>query len=265
MDARKEPDVTDRRPASGRLTDKAVIVTGSTSGIGKACAILFAWEGAKVTVAGRRKDAGTAVVDRIKRDGGKAVFVNADITREADRQAIVNDTLEAFGSIDGLLNNAGCLISKPTLELTREDWDKFTDLDGYSYLRMMQLVIPQMERQGGGTICNCTSLAAIDNDVPGGALYCFVKAGVNHMTHCIAKEFIGKGIRINNLCPGLVETEMVLSGPGAADFDAIVNRLPAGRAATALEMAYGALYLLSDESAYTSGTSLVIDSSQRGY
>ena len=117
MDARKEPDVTDLRPASGRLKDKAVIVTGSTSGIGKACAILFAWEGAKVTVAGRRKDAGTAVVDRIKRDGGKAVFVNADITREADRQAIVNDTLEAFGSIDGLLNNAGCLISKPTLEL----------------------------------------------------------------------------------------------------------------------------------------------------
>ena len=265
MGARKEPDVTNLKPASGRLKDKTIIVTGSTSGIGKACAILFAWEGARVTVVGRRKDAGVAVVDRITQDGGKAIFVKADITREADRRSIVSHTLETFGSIDGLLNNAGCLISKPTLELTREDWERFTDLDGYSYLRMMQLVIPQMERQGGGAICNCTSLAAIDNDVPGGALYCFVKAGVNHMTHCIAKEFIDKGIRVNNLCPGLVETEMVLTGPGAADFDAIVDRLPAKRAAMALEIAYGALYLLSDESSYTSGTSLVIDASQRGY
>lgn len=82
MEARKEPDVTGLRPALGRLKDKAVIVTGSTSGIGKACAILFAWEGAKVTVVGRRKDAGAAVVDRITQNAGQAIFVNADITRE---------------------------------------------------------------------------------------------------------------------------------------------------------------------------------------
>lgn len=265
MSDRKEPEVSGLKPSSGRLKGKTVIVTGSTSGIGKACAILFAWEGANVTVVGRRAEAGAAVVKQIEESDGRALFVQADITNEDDRQRIIQKTIDAYGQIDCLLNNAGCLISKPTLELTREDWEKFTDLDGYSYLRMMQLVIPHMEAQGGGAICNCTSLAAIDNDVPGGALYCFVKAGVNHMTHCMAKEFIGKGIRINNLCPGLVETEMVLTGPGADGFDMIVERLPAGRAAQALEMAYGALYLLSDESSYASGISLVLDSSQRGY
>lgn len=261
---REEPEVSGLRPASGRLQDKSVIVTGATSGIGKACAILFAWEGAKVTLAGRRKHEGDAIVERIKRDGGIAQFVQGDITDDDDRQNLVASARNAYGRIDGLLNNAGCLISKPSLELTREDWEHFTDLDGYAYLRMMQLVIPTMIEQGFGAICNCTSLAAIDNDVPGGALYCFVKAGVNHMTHCMAKEFIGQGIRINNLCPGLVETEMVLSGPGADGFDAIVERLPAKRAARALEIAYAALYLLSDESSYTSGISLVLDASQRG-
>lgn len=265
MPARVEPEVSDLRPASGRLEGKSVIVTGATSGIGKACAILFAWEGAQVTLVGRREEKGAAVVEQIEANGGQAIFVKADITCEEDRTRIVDAALEAYERIDGLLNNAGCLISKPTLELTREDWEAFTDLDGYSYLRMMQIVIPHMEAQGAGSICNCTSLAAIDNDVPGGALYCFVKAGVNHMTHCIAKEFIGKGIRVNNICPGLVETEMVLSGPGAEGFDMIQQMVPAKRAAKAIEIAYGALYLLSDESSYTSGTSLVIDSSQRGY
>lgn len=265
MADRKEPEVVGLKPASGRLKDKVIIATGSTSGIGKACAILFAWEGAKVVVVGRREEAGNAVVDQIQQAGGEAIFVQSDITSEVDRQAIIDRTLEAYGRIDGLLNNAGTLISKPSLELTHEDFLKFTDLDGYSYLRMMQLVIPQMQSQGGGAICNVTSLAAVDNDVPGGALYCFVKAGVNHMTHCMAKEFIGEGIRINNLCPGLVATEMVLTGPGADGFDMIETHLPIGRAAQALEMAYGALFLLSDESSYTSGISLVMDGAQRGY
>lgn len=265
MNERKEPEVAGLRPASGRLDGKVAIVTGSTSGIGKASAILFAHEGAKVVVCGRRRDKGEAVVGQIKDDGGEAVYVQADVTTEEGMQLIVQTAVERYGRIDCLFNNAGCLISKPTLELTRDDWDKFTTLDGYSYLRMMQLVIPIMEKQGGGAILNCTSLAAVDNDVPGGALYCFVKAGVNHMTHCIAKEFIGKNIRVNNICPGLIETEMVLTGPGAEGFDAIVERLPAGRAAKALEVAYGALHLLSDEASYTSGISLVLDSSQRGY
>lgn len=264
---REEPAVRieDLKPSAHRLDGKVVIVTGSTSGIGKATAILCAHEGAKVTVVGRREAKGAAVVAEIERGGGEAMYVRADMTVEEDVRRVVDATMERWGRIDGLFNNAGTLIVKPTLELTREDWDAFLNLDAYSYLRMMQLVIPIMERQGGGSIVNCSSLAALDNQIDGGALYCFVKAGVNHMTHCIAAEFAGKGIRVNNIMPGVIATEMVLSGPGAEDFDKMAALMPAGRPGTALECAYAVLYLLSDESSYTSGASIVIDHGMRGY
>lgn len=264
---REEPGITREslKPSANRLADKVVIVTGSTSGIGKAAAILFAHEGAKAVVVGRRAEKGRAVVDQIESWGGEAIFVQADMTVDADVRRVVSTTMDAWGRIDGLFNNAGRLIVKPTVEITREDWDAFIDLDAYSYLRMMQLVLPIMESQGGGSIVNCTSLAAIDNHIPGGALYCFVKAGVNHMTHCIAAEYAGRGIRVNNLMPGLVSTEMVLAGPGADGFDEMAATMPAGRPASALEIAYAALFLLSDESTYTSGASLLVDHGMRGY
>ncbi len=265
MTDRREPEVTGLRPSANRLKDKVTIVTGSTSGIGKASAILFAHEGAKVVVVGRRVEKGEAVVKTIKDNGGEAIFVRADMTVEEDVQNVVKTTMDTWGRVDCLFNNAGCLITKPTVELTREDWDKFTNLDAYSYLRMMQLVLPIMEKQGGGSIVNCSSLAAFDNAIPGGALYCFVKAGVNHMTHCIAAEYADKHIRVNNLNPGLIETEMVLTGPGADGFDYIKSLVPCKRAGTALECAYAALYLLSDEASYTSGASLLLDHGQRGY
>jgi NAD(P)-dependent dehydrogenase (short-subunit alcohol dehydrogenase family) len=265
MTARKEPEVSGLHPSAHRLQDKVVIVTGSTSGIGKATAILCAWEGAKVVVTGRRKEKGEAVVKRIQDDGGQAVYVQGDITRDEDCQNLVQTTLDTWGRIDCLVNNAGCLITKPTTELTRQDWEKFTDLDCYSYLHMMQLVLPIMEKQGGGSIVNDTSLAAIDNAIPGGALYCFTKAGMNHMTHCIAAEYSKKHIRINNVMPGLIATEMTLEGPGAEGFDYIKTLVPCGRAADPIEVAYPIVFLLSDEASYISGASLLIDYAQRGY
>lgn len=265
MDCREEPNIIDSlAPAGRRLDGKVVIITGATSGIGKATAIACANEGAKVVVVGRRAAKGAEVVMDIESIGGAALFLRADVTVDADLQKVVNQTMESFGRIDGLFNNAGCLITKPTVEFSREDWVRFTDLDAYSYLRMMQLVLPIMESQGGGSIVNCTSLAALDNAIPGGALYCFVKAGVNHMTHCIASEYAGKGIRVNNVQPGLIATEMVLSGPGSDGFDTMERTMPVGRAGTPLEVAYAVVYLLSDESSYTSGSSILIDSGARG-
>ena len=187
---REEPSIIENlKPAAGRLEGKVVIITGSTSGIGKAAAIACANEGAKVVVVGRRAAKGAAVVADIESIGGTALFVRADVTVDADLRKVVDEAMGSFGRIDGLFNNAGCLIAKPTVEFTREDWVRFTDLDAYSYLRMMQLVLPIMEAQGKGSIVNCTSLAALDNNIPGGALYCFVKAGMNHMTHCVASEY----------------------------------------------------------------------------
>lgn len=264
---RKEAEITELsfRPSANRLDGKVIIATGSTSGNGKAAAMLFAHEGAKVVVVGRRAEKSETVAARIRRFGGEAIFVRADVTIDEDVTSIVETSIKTWGRVDGLFNNAGRLITKPTVEITREDWGAFVNLDAYSYLRMMQLVLPYMEKQGGGSIVNCTSLAAIDNNIPGGTLYCFVKAGINHMTRCIAAEYASKGIRVNNIMPGLVGTEMMLSGPGADGFDDMAATIPAGRVATALECAYSALHLLSDEPSYTSGASLLIDHGMRGY
>ncbi len=267
MTVRKEPEVdySKLRPSAHRLQDKVVLITGATSGIGKASAILFAHEGAKVVLTGRRKEKGEAVLAQIREHGGEGIFVQADVTVEEDCQRIIRETMDTYGRIDCLFNNAGRLITKPTVELTRKDWEDFTNLDCYSYLRMMQLVLPIMEKQGGGSIVNDTSLAALDNQIPGGALYCFTKAGVNHMTHCIAVEYCKKNIRINNVMPGLIATEMTLEGPGAEGYDYIQSLLPVGRAADPIEVAYPVLFLLSDEASYISGASLLIDYAQRGY
>ena len=144
-----EGEITGLRPASGRLTGKVAIITGSTSGIGRASAILFAWEGAKVVVVGRRVDRGEAVVKTIRANGGEAIYVRADMTLEADMENVVNTTVNTFGRIDILFNNAGYMMNKPALEITREDWDLFLNLDAYSYLRMMQLTIPSWKSRAG--------------------------------------------------------------------------------------------------------------------
>ena len=260
----KEPEVK-LRPSLHRMDGKVALVTGATSGIGKATVMLLAWEGAKVAFCGRRAEKGQAVLDEIKASGGEGIFIQGDVTVEEDCKRIVDETMKAYGRIDCLFNNAGRLITAPTVELTRQDWEDFTNLDCYSYLRMMQLVLPIMEEQGGGAIVNNTSLAAIDNQIPGGALYCFTKAGMTHMTHCIATEYAKKNVRINNVMPGLIATEMVLEGPGADGFDYIKTLIPCGRAADAVEVAYPVLFLLSDEASYISGSSLLIDYGQRGY
>jgi NAD(P)-dependent dehydrogenase (short-subunit alcohol dehydrogenase family) len=256
-------DISGLRPASGRVTGKVAVITGSTSGIGKASAILFALEGAKVVVVGRREDRGCAVVNTITDSGGEAIYVHADMTVGADMNNIVKKTMDAYGRIDILFNNAGYMMNKPALEITREDWDQNLNLDAYSYLRMMQLTIPIMIKQGG-VILNCTSLAAVDINIPDNTLYGFMKAGVNHMSRVIAQEYAGKNIRVNTLLPGLIETDMVRNGPNGERFDFISTLNPMGRPGTALEAAYAALFLCSGESAYITATSLVIDGGVRG-
>ena len=259
-----EGEITGLRPASGRVAGKVAVITGSTSGIGKASAVLFAWEGAKVVVSGRRTDRGEAVIKTIRNNGGEAIYVRADMTSEADMQGLIRSALDAYGRIDILFNNAGYMMNKPTLEITREDWDRYLNLDAYSYLRMVQLTLPIMERQGGGVILNCTSLAAVDINIPDNTLYGFMKAGVNHMSRVIAEEYAAKNIRVNTLLPGLIETEMVRNGPNGEGYDFISTINPMGRPGTALETAYAALFLCSDESAYITATSLVIDGGVRG-
>jgi len=255
----QEPEV-ELRPSAYRLQGKVAIVTGSTSGIGKATAVLFAHEGGKVVVVGRRAEKGQAVVDFIKGSGGEAIFVQTDVTIEEQLQNLVKTTIDTYGTVDILVNNAGTLIQKPICELTRKDWDKFVELDAYSYFRCMQLVLPIMEKQGSGNIVNVTSLAAID-PLPFSSIYGFVKAGVTHMTKVIAKEYVDKGIRVNALLPGVVNTEMISDNPNT---DAMCEMIPMGRPSVPVEQAYTILFMASEESSYMTGCSIVSDGGVRG-
>lgn len=243
-----------------RLQGKVAIVTGSTSGIGEATARMFAEEGAKVVIAGRRQEKGEKIAAEILKAGGEAIFIQTDMTNEDDIKKLVDSSIEAFGKIDILINNAGRIIEKPFVELTREDWDQFVILDAYSYFRMMQLVLPHMEKQGSGNIVNVTSLAAV-SVMPTHALYSFVKAGVTHMSKVVAAEYADKGIRVNCLLPGVVYTEMIADNPNTPHMEKII---PMGRMSTSEEQAKSILFLASEDSSYMTGTSMVADGGIRG-
>ncbi len=244
----------------GKLQNKVAIVTGSTSGIGEATAYLFAAEGAKVVVVGRRKEKGEKVVESIHAQGGEAIFIQTDMTKEEQIEQLVNTTLDTFGQIDILVNNAGKIIEKPFIELTKEDWDTFVTLDAYSYFRAMQLVLPHMEERKSGNIVNVTSLAALAV-MPTHALYSFIKAGVTHMSKVVASEYANKGIRINSLLPGVVYTEMISDNPNTSNMEKVI---PIGRMSTPEEQAKTILFMASDDSSYMTGSSIVSDGGVRG-
>lgn len=244
----------------GRLQNKVAIVTGSTSGIGEATAKLFAAEGAKVVVVGRRVDKGEQVVASIHSQGGEAIFIQIDMMKEEQIVHMVNATLEQYGQIDILVNNAGRIIEKPFGELTNSDWHEIVTLDAYSYFRAMQLVLPHMERRQSGNVINVTSLAAV-SVMPTHALYSFVKAGVTHMSKVVAAEYANKGIRVNCLLPGVVYTEMIADNPNTPHMEKMI---PMGRMSTPEEQAKSILFLASDESSYMTGSSIVSDGGVRG-
>lgn len=243
-----------------RLQDQVAIVTGSTSGIGEATAKLFAEEGAKVVIAGRREDKGREIVHAILEKGGQAMFVQTDMVVEDDIQNLIAKTLEAYGTIDIVVNNAGRIIEKPFTELTPEDWEQFVRLDAYSYFRMMQLALPYMEKQQSGNIVNVTSLAAL-SVMPTHALYSFVKAGITQMSKVVAAEYADKGIRVNCLLPGVVYTEMIADNPNTPHMEKMI---PMGRMSTPEEQAKTILFLASEESSYMTGSSIVSDGGVRG-
>jgi NADP-dependent 3-hydroxy acid dehydrogenase YdfG len=133
----------------GRIQGKVAIVTGSTSGIGEAIARLFAKEGAKVVISGRRSEKGNKITEEIRQAGGEAIFVQTDVVQDDQVQALVDATLEKYGQIDILVNNAGRIIEKPFEAFTNEDWDNFVALDGRAYFKCMQLVLPHMVKRNG--------------------------------------------------------------------------------------------------------------------
>jgi NAD(P)-dependent dehydrogenase (short-subunit alcohol dehydrogenase family) len=248
-----------------RLSGKVAVITGGTSGIGEATAKLFAREGARVAITGRRAELGDRVVSEIRSSRGEAIFIAADVTRAEDCRRSIDETLAAFGRIDILFNNAG-LVTQGTLEETsEEDWTRTFDVNVKGTYLMTKLVLPIMREQGGGVIVNNAS----DWGIVGGphyTAYSASKGAVVLLTKSVALEVARDNIRVNAVCPGdtvverwRIDERRNPSGDFEAELKAMGEELPIGRVGTVDEIANAVLFLASDESSFMTGATMMVD------
>ena len=247
-----------------KLKDRVAIVTGATSGLGEAAALLFAEEGARVVVSGRDETRGRKVVAAIEAAGGRAVFVRADVRRAADCERVVAETLKAFGGrLDVLFHNAGVFHPHNAVDCTEEEWDATVDSSLKGAWLMSKYALPTMIAQRRGVII----LQASGWGIQGGdqaVAYCAAKGGVVVMTKALAIDHGPQGIRVNCLCPGDVDTPMLAADAEArrmsyADYMKGAANRPLGRVGTPEELARAALFLASDDSSFMTGAALVVD------
>ena len=240
---------------ANRLEGKVCLVTGATSGIGRATAIAFAREGAKVVFVGRREEKGKTIEAEIRANGGEATYVKADLEIPEDCEYIVKRTVEIYGTIDVLMNDAGMVTLTPfELYDMETDYDRVMNLNLRAYFLTCKAAIPLMVAKGKGNIINVSSLAHITG-MPLQASYAASKAGVYQLTRTLAVEYSKKGIRANSISPGLTLTEMV-DEKGDKLLRSIV---PGGNAGTPEGVAMTAVFLASDEAPFMSGADLIID------
>ena len=242
-----------------RLAGKVAMITGGARGMGAAEAKLFAREGAKVVVADVLEEDGQKTVAQINELGGDALFIRLDVTSEDDWQRAVRETVNRFGKLNVLVNNAGISIPGWVEQTTVEDWDRTMNVNAKGVFLGTKAVAPEMRKAGGGSIVNISSTAGIGGMVDRAA-YTSSKGAVRIFTKSTAIEFAGDGIRANSVHPGLIRTPMTEDRLDDPEFlGPRMNNLPLGRPAEPDEVAYGVLYLASDESSYVTGAELVID------
>jgi NAD(P)-dependent dehydrogenase (short-subunit alcohol dehydrogenase family) len=241
-----------------KLKGKVALVTGGTSGIGKATAIAFARAGAKVVLTGRREKEGAQVVAEIKKLGGDAAFVRADVAKDADVKAMVDFTVDKYGRLDVAFNNAGVEWKGPLDQATEAEYRRIFDINVWGVLNSMRHEIPAMLKNGGGAIVNTSS---VSGHVGMGqvSIYTASKHAVEGLTKSVALEFARRNIRINAVAPGAIATEMFDRFAGDELRDQITSITPVGRVGAGEEIAAAVLYLCSDEAKFTIGTSLVVD------
>jgi NAD(P)-dependent dehydrogenase (short-subunit alcohol dehydrogenase family) len=246
-----------------RLQDKVTIITGGASGMGRVAARMFAAEGAKVVVADVTEQAAQSVVDEVTSAGGQAIAVVADVSKEADAKRMVDETIEAFGRVDVLYNNAGIMpeADHSVIDTAVEDWDRVMAVNVRGVFLGCKYAIPRMVEQGSGSVINISSFVALVGCSNPQDAYTASKGAVLALTKSLAVQFAPKGVRANAICPGPVETPLLMDWL-VKDEEAKRIRLarnPTGRFGKPEEIVHMAIYLASDESRWTNGAAMVVD------
>ena len=239
-----------------RLQGKVAIITGAARGIGRETALLFAAEGAKVVICDLL-DEGEEVAEEIRSRGGEAIFYKLDVTDRDAVKRMVDAVVERYGRIDILVNNAGITRDAQFLKMTEEDWDKVIAVNLKGVFNVTQAVAPVMVAQGKGKIVNAASVVALYGNF-GQTDYVASKAGVIGMTKVWARELGRKGINVNAVAPGFIQTEMTAKVPEKV-LQMVRERTPLGRLGTPRDVAYAYLFLASEESDYVNGAVLSVD------
>jgi NAD(P)-dependent dehydrogenase (short-subunit alcohol dehydrogenase family) len=238
-------------------TNKIVLITGGTSGIGKVTSIAFANAGAKVVLTGRREKEGAEVVAEIKKSGGTASFVRADVSKDADIVKAIDFVVATYGRLDVAFNNAGVEMLGPLDQVTEEQYRSTFDINVWGVLNSMKYEIPAMLKGGGGAIVNTSSIAG-HIGLAGATIYVATKHAVEGLTKAAAVEYGKQGIRVNAVAPGTIDTEMVARFPKEAQAW-LLTQHPVGRFGTSEDIAAAVLYLASDAAKFTTGTILAVD------
>jgi NAD(P)-dependent dehydrogenase (short-subunit alcohol dehydrogenase family) len=248
----------------GRFAGKVAFVTGAANGIGRAAAIEFAREGASVAVADVSEKGNQETVRMIEDLGGRALALSCDVTRAEDVRAALGKTIEAFGRLDFAFNNAGIEYTiQPLGDITEDEWDRIIAVDLRGVFLCMKHEIPLMLEQGGGAIVNTSSGAGVKG-FKGGAAYVAAKHGVIGLTKAAALDYAASNIRINAVCPGIIDTPMMdrFSGGTPEGRQAVIAQEPVGRMGKPEEIGAAVVWLCSDAAAFVVGHAMVIDGGQ---
>ena len=243
-----------------RLDGKVSLITGGGTGIGAACARMFAQEGATVVITGRRKDTLEQVAREIEEAKGRALVVAGSVTDEVHAQSAVAQAVRTFGTLNVLVNNAGAgAFGKLLHETDEATWNDMLEINLTGAYRMIKAAVPEMIKAGAGSIVNVSSIASLVG-IPMTAAYSASKGGMDALTRCVAMDYAQQKIRCNSVCPGLVDTPMASGLINDREALAhIMTAYPLGRYGTPEEVAKLILYLASDESAWVTGSIFPID------